>query len=96
VNFALIRDPETDRWLRFRRPVEVVSAQTIANIVARIDGKLVTPPVSCGLLAGTFRAELLERGEIEERVITVEELPDADVLYLIKSVQGWKDVEWVE
>ena len=87
--------PECDDVLLWNERGEVTES-TIANLVARIDGKLVTPPVSCGLLAGTFRAELLERGEIEERVITVEELPDADVLYLINSVQGWKDVEWVE
>ncbi len=55
-----------------------------------------TPPVRCGLLAGTLRAELIERGEITERVITVDEIPNAEALYLINSVQGWRDVEWVE
>jgi len=73
-----------------------VTESTIANLVARIDGELVTPPVKCGLLAGTFRAELLERGEITERVITVDEIPGAETLYLINSVQSWKDVEWVD
>lgn len=33
VDFALIRDPETDRWLRFRRPVEVVSAHAIDEVL---------------------------------------------------------------
>lgn len=73
-----------------------VTESTIANLVARIDGELVTPPVKCGLLAGTFRAELIERGEITERVITVDEIPRAEALYLINSVQGWRDVEWVD
>jgi para-aminobenzoate synthetase/4-amino-4-deoxychorismate lyase len=71
-----------------------VTESTIANLVAKIDGCLVTPPIDCGLLAGTFRADLLDRGEISERVITVDELPTAEALYLINSVQGWREVEW--
>jgi len=73
-----------------------ITESTIANLVARIDGELVTPPVSSGLLAGTFRAELLARGEITERVIRVEELKNADALFLINSVQRWRGVEWVD
>ena len=33
-----------------------------------------TPPQACGLLNGTFRAELLERGTIQERVVLWVEL----------------------
>jgi len=73
-----------------------VTESTIANLVARIDGEMVTPPVECGLLAGTLRAELLERGEIVERIIRVEDLKGAESLHLINSVQGWRDVEWVD
>lgn len=50
----------------------------------------------CGLLAGTFRAELIERGEITERVIRIDDLPTAEAIYLINSVQEWRDVEWLE
>ena len=59
--------------------------------VARIAGELVTPPVSCGLLAGTFREELLSRGTICERVITVAELERSEELYLVNSVEQWMD-----
>ena len=85
--------PDCDDVLLWNESGEVTES-TIANLVARIDGCLVTPPESSGLLAGTFRAELLDRGEISERVITVDELPTADALYLINSVQGWRNVEW--
>ena len=61
---------------------------TIANIVLEIDGRHYTPPVSAGLLAGTMRAQLLESGEIEERVITLEDLSRATGLWLINSVRG--------
>ena len=42
---------------------------TIGNLVVEMDGKLCTPPISCGLLAGTFRAHLVEIGQVEERVM---------------------------
>ena len=35
---------------------------TIANLVVEKGGRLVTPPVACGLLPGTYRAHLLETG----------------------------------
>ncbi len=65
------------------------------NIVARIDGELVTPPLACGLLPGVFREELLERGEIRERVITPEQLNSAGEIHLINSVRKWRRVKLV-
>lgn len=66
-----------------------VTESANANVVVRIDGQLWTPPVACGLLAGTFREHLLSEGEIEERVISVAELLNASELFLINSVQKW-------
>lgn len=65
-----------------------VCETTIANIVVEIDGKLCTPPVHCGLLPGTLRAVMLERGEIVERIITIGELMASPRLYLVNSVRG--------
>jgi para-aminobenzoate synthetase/4-amino-4-deoxychorismate lyase len=87
--------PECDDVLLWNEGGEATES-TIANLVVKIDGKLVTPSVECGLLAGTFRAELLERGEIVERIIRVEDLGRAEALCLINSVQGWREVKWVE
>lgn len=67
-----------------------LTESTIANIVLEIDGVLCTPPVDCGLLAGTFRQELLECGEIVERTILFDDLRNCDALYLINSVRKWK------
>lgn len=66
-----------------------VTESSIANVVVRINDQLFTPPVNCGLLPGTFRAELLEEGSIKERVITVEEFKNAEEIYLINSVRKW-------
>jgi para-aminobenzoate synthetase / 4-amino-4-deoxychorismate lyase len=60
-----------------------------ANVVIETPEGRFTPPVSCGLLAGTQRAELLSCGEIAERVLTPADLHAADHVYLINSVRGW-------
>ena len=67
-----------------------VTEFTSSNAVFKIRGKMVTPPVECGLLPGTFRAWLLDRGEVEERVIAVDELRACDAVYLINSVRRWR------
>ena len=66
----------------------LVTETSIANVVATIDGQRVTPPVSCGLLGGTFRQWLLDRGEIRERAIHIDDLSRVDELTLINSVRG--------
>ncbi len=65
---------------------------TIGNLVAEINGICWTPPIDSGLLAGTMRSELLEKGEIRERYISKKELPDASQLWLINSIRGWLPV----
>jgi len=62
----------------------------IANIVLEIDGNLLTPPVHCGLLAGTFRSKLLEAGTIREQVLKVRDLKRCSQIYLINSVRRWQ------
>jgi len=65
---------------------------TIGNLVAEMDGKLYTPPVSCGLLAGTFRSHLLETGKIRERIIYKKEFDKCLKLFLVNSVRKWVEI----
>ncbi|MGX9726932.1 MAG: aminodeoxychorismate synthase component I [Candidatus Electronema sp. VV] len=67
-----------------------VTEGSTSNLFIRLekDGPLFTPPVSSGLLAGTFRRMLLEQGEAAERVLTVEEVRTAAELYAANSVRG--------
>ncbi len=69
-----------------------VTEGTFHNVVARVAGELITPPLECGLLPGVFREELLERGEVRERVITAEQLKSAEEIYLVNSVRKWRRV----
>lgn len=84
--------PACDDVLLYNQRGELTEA-TIANLVIELDGNLVTPPVACGLLAGTFRAMLLEQGIIKEQVITRKDLACCTKIFLVNSVRGWMEAE---
>ena len=66
-----------------------VTEGAIHNIFIDKDGRLFTPPVGCGLLAGVQRRHILEtRPEAEERVLNLEDLRQADTIYLCNAVRG--------
>jgi para-aminobenzoate synthetase / 4-amino-4-deoxychorismate lyase len=84
--------PDADAVILWNASGDVTEG-TDYNLVAEIGGRKVTPPIECGLLPGTFRAELLANGEIAERRITVEELRAAPRVWLINSVRGWVECQ---
>jgi len=60
---------------------------TIGNLLVKKEGKLLTPPLDCGLLPGVFRRWLLEKQWVEEAPLMKEDLQKAEGLYLINSVR---------
>jgi len=70
-----------------------VTETTIGNIVVETGGRKVTPPVEAGLLPGTFREELIERGEIVEGRVTLEDVKAASRIWIINSVREWWPAE---
>jgi branched-subunit amino acid aminotransferase/4-amino-4-deoxychorismate lyase len=73
-----------------------ITESCTANVVIDLEGALVTPPVGCGLLGGTFRGWLLAQGQIAEQVITIEMLRAARRIYLINSVRKWLDARLID
>lgn len=65
-----------------------ITESTLANVVADLGGRLMTPPVSSGLLAGTYRKKMIESGEVIEKLISVDDLRKADRIWLVNSVRG--------
>lgn len=65
-----------------------LTESTIANVLFELDGEWVTPPASCGLLAGVGRALLLEKAEVRERVVRLDELDRVTRIHLVNSVRG--------
>jgi para-aminobenzoate synthetase/4-amino-4-deoxychorismate lyase len=82
--------PDCDDVLLYNERGEITEA-TLANVVVRLNGVWYTPPLSSGLLPGTYRAWLLDQGRIQERVITLDELQTAEAIALINSVRLWRD-----
>ena len=60
---------------------------TITNVFADFGAGLVTPPTSCGLLAGVLRGELLDDGA-RLQTIRYSDLADAKQLYVGNSLRG--------
>ena len=54
-----------------------------------------TPPLECGLLPGTYRAQLLDEGALRERVLHVSDLERAEGIWLINSVRNRCVIDWV-
>ena len=84
-----------DETILWNHNGEVTEACNYNLVIAR-GGRRVTPPVSCGLLAGTLREELLRSGEVRQEIIRIEELRQAEGLWLINSVRGWRRAVLVE
>ena len=62
---------------------------TRGNLVVEADGRRLTPPIDCGLLPGTLRAELLERGELHEHILSLDDVRRAERLWFVNSLRGW-------
>ena len=60
-----------------------------SNVYLRLDGDWYTPPVDSGCLPGVQRAELLDTGNVTERVLTLADLHAADEIRLSNALRGW-------
>lgn len=69
-----------------------VSDSCIANVFIVREGKIITPPLSEGPVAGVMRRHLLQHFDIIESPVTVEELETADEIFLSNSIRR---IQWV-
>ena len=85
-----------DEVLFLNRRGEVTEG-AISNIFVEKEGRWSTPPVECGLLPGVQRRHLLEtQPGIEEQVLRLDYLRQADAIYLANSVRGLRraEIDW--
>lgn len=66
---------------------------TRGNIAFLLDGRWVTPPLRCGLLAGVGRSRALQEGRVEEAAVRVQDLPRVEALAFVNSLRGWIPAE---
>ncbi len=67
---------------------------TRGNLALRLQGRWLTPALHCGVLPGTYRAELLARGRLQEAVLTRADLERAEEAAFFNSVRGCLRVRW--
>jgi len=71
-----------------------VTEGAISNLFVEKNGRMFTPPIDCGVLPGVYRRHLLDsRSNIEERVLTLDDLREADAVYICNAVRGLRKVE---
>ncbi len=74
-----------------------VTEGTISNIFIRRADKLLTPPLSSGVLPGIFRRHLLKTDPTAtEMILTAQDLESADGIYLCNSLRGMREVKLVK
>ena len=66
---------------------------SIGNLVLKINGKLYTPPIRLGILSGIYRQHLLEIGQVDEKVLTLADLNQAEAVYGCNAVRGLYELE---
>ncbi len=70
-----------------------VTEGAISNIFIEKGGRLFTPPIECGLLAGIQRRHILQtQPNVEEKVLYPQDLRQADAIYLSNAVRGMRPV----
>ncbi len=66
---------------------------TIGNLALRVDGRWLTPPLTAGLLNGTYRRRLLAQGALQEARLGQADLLRADAAAFFNSVRGWLPID---
>jgi para-aminobenzoate synthetase / 4-amino-4-deoxychorismate lyase len=73
-----------------------VTEGAISNIFIQRDGKLLTPPLTSGVLPGIYRRHLLETNPAaEERVLTLHDLLAAEAVFLCNSLRGLREITYL-
>ncbi|HWK23401.1 MAG TPA: aminodeoxychorismate synthase component I [Ureibacillus sp.] len=90
--YTQFQNPEVFDTLLWNENEEITEF-TNGNIVLEINGKLYTPPIQSGLLAGTYREMLIKKGKIIEKVLTILDLQNSTQIWFINSVRKWVKVE---
>ncbi|MEO3384839.1 aminotransferase class IV family protein [Mesorhizobium sp. CAU 1741] len=79
---------EADEVLLLNEKDEVCEGTITTLFVKWAEGPFVTPPLSCGLLAGVLREQLLADGDAVEAVVRLEGIEAASGIFVGNSLRG--------
>lgn len=85
---------QSDHEQIFHLPDGTLLETTIGNLILEIDGKLYTPPAHLPLLDGIYRRHLLETQQVEEKLLTLNDLELADRVYACNALRGLYELDF--
>ena len=85
---------QSDHEQIFHLPDGTLLETTIGNLVLEIEGQLYTPPAHLPLLDGIYRRHLLETQQVEEKLLTLNDLTDADRIYACNAIRGLYELDF--
>lgn len=85
---------QSDHEQIFHLPDGSLLETTIGNLVLEIEGQLYTPPAHLPLLDGIYRRHLLETQQVEEKLLTLNDLTDADRIYACNAIRGLYELDF--
>ena len=86
--------PEGADELVFLNERGEVCEGTITNIFADLGQGLVTPPLTCGVLPGVLRSEMLATGQARESVLRADDLARARAVFVGNALRGLIPARW--
>ena len=85
---------QSDHEQIFHLPDGSLLETTIGNLVLEIEGQLYTPLAHLPLLDGIYRRHLLETQQVEEKLLTLNDLTDADRIYACNALRGLYELDF--
>lgn len=95
--FALIksaRDEGFDDSILFNAKNEITET-AVSNLIFRIDGAWVTPPITSGVLPGIVRAVAIEECGVNVRSIHISEVPEIQSGFLVSSLRIAQPIAYI-
>ncbi len=80
----------------FLNPKGEVCEGSFTNIFVELEGQLYTPLLSSGLLPGVLRGQLVEKGEVLQKVMTIRDLESAEKIWIGNSLRGFMAAKFVD
>ena len=85
---------QSDHEQIFHLPDGTLLETMIGNLVLEIEGQLYTPPAHLPLLDGIYRRHLLETQQVEEKLLTLNDLKNADRIYACNALRGLYELDF--
>ena len=97
-------DGERDRIGALTGAVEVIFMNTegqlcegsFTSLFIEKDGQLLTPALSCGLLAGVLRQSLIKSEDAAEAIVNLNDIKTADKIFIGNSLRGLMPAQFID